>query len=75
MLLDKPKRAFVVQDSIYNFAVYALVHPDVVKSWPQDGQYATGCELTLGERESVFQGAISLVCIQSIMITLVIWEL
>lgn len=75
LLIDKPKRDFVVEDSIYNFAFYSLIHPNVIKSWPQTREYATGITLSLNERESVFQGAISLVFIQVTMISLVIWEL
>lgn len=75
LLLDKPKRAYTVEDSIYNFAVYSLIHPKVIKSWPQTGEYATGITLSLNERESVFQGAVALVFIQITMISLVCWEL
>jgi len=75
LLLDKPKRDYCVEDSIYNFAVYSLIHPDVIKSWPQNEGYATGITLSLNERESVFQGAVALVFIQVTMISLVMWEM
>lgn len=33
----KPKRTYGVEDSIYNFAIYAMIHPDVIKAWPDNG--------------------------------------
>jgi len=75
MLIEKPKRDLRLEGSIYNYAVYAMIHPNVIKMWPQNQGFATGVTLSLNERESVFQGAVALVIIQVIMISLVIWEM
>ena len=68
-----------MEDSIYNFAIYAMIHPKVIESWPNEGDYkgmyARNVGLSQNERESVFQGAISLVFIQATMISLVAVEL
>ena len=61
--------------SIFNYAFIAMIHPAVVNSWPKTGEFATGFDLTMGERESLFQGAVALVFIQIIMIGLVISEM
>jgi len=63
MLLEKPKKEYRLEGSIFNYAIYALIHPDVIKNWPQDGSCATGVTLSMNERESVFQGACTLVFI------------
>jgi hypothetical protein len=63
LLLDKPKVSFCVEDSIYNFAILSMIHPNVIKSWPKKGNYATGFKLSLSERESVFQGAVQMIVI------------
>ena len=55
--------------------MYSLLNPAEIQKWPQTGEFATGVLLSLNERESVFQGAITLVIIQSLMIGLVISEL
>jgi len=73
-LLEKPKKDFLVEDSIYNFAVYSLIHPGVIRSWPRTGEYPTQVRLTQSERESLFQGAIALVFIQVTMVSLVILD-
>lgn len=78
MLQNKPKREYRLEGSIFNYAIYAMIHPKVIKQWekrPDAYACATGVILSQNERESVFQGAVTLVFIQTIMIGLVIQEL
>ena len=58
--ITKPKNEFVLEDSIYSFALYAMIHPEVIETWPKSGGYATGVKLSQADRESVFQGAVAL---------------
>jgi len=44
----------MVEDSIYNFAVYSLINPEVIASWPKTGEFPTQVRLTQSERESLF---------------------
>jgi hypothetical protein len=74
-LISKPKNEFVLEDSIYSFAIYAMIHPDVIESWPNAGGYAKGVKLSQNDRESVFQGAVALAIIQIAMLTLVLTEM
>lgn len=34
LLIDKPKREYSLEGSIFNYAVYALINPEVIKQWP-----------------------------------------
>lgn len=52
-----------------------MIHPDVIDSWPNNGEYATDIKLSRSDREGVFQGAILMGFIQVIIIMLVLWEL
>jgi len=55
-----------------------MIHPKVINQWnrrPDAHACATGVSLSQNERESVFQGAVTLVFIQTLMIGLVIQEL
>lgn len=74
-ILEKPKNEFFISKSIYSYALYAMIHPDVIKTWPQNGKYATDISLSRTDREGVFQGAILMGAIQIIIIILVLWEL
>jgi len=73
--ISKPKNEMVLEDSIYSFAIYAMINPDVIETWPKAGGYATGVKLSQADRESVFQGAVALAMIQVTMLTLVLNEL
>ena len=73
--ISKPKNEFVLEDSIYCFAIYAMIHPDVIESWPKAGGYATGIKLSQNDRESAFQGAVTMAIIQIVMLSLVCVEL
>lgn len=73
--INKPKNEFILEDSIYSFAIYAMINPDVIDKWPNAGGYAKNVHLSQNDRESVFQGAVALAIIQVTMLTLVCREM